>query len=93
MVEYSTEVELLKPTDQQRGNHVLLFEVNNRGVNAGSADDLRCRHHRNLVADRDALTSPGDGHLLRDGYTMVWWGWEMDVQPGLEPDDGDLRPR
>ena len=31
MVEYTTQVELLKPVDQTRGNGVLLFEVVNRG--------------------------------------------------------------
>ena len=31
MVEYTTEIELLKPVDQTRGNGVLLFEVVNRG--------------------------------------------------------------
>src|SRR4029077_17065773 len=31
MVEDTTEVELLKPVDQTRGNGVLLFEVVNRG--------------------------------------------------------------
>ena len=31
MVEYSTNIELLKPADMARGNRMLLFEVNNRG--------------------------------------------------------------
>lgn len=81
MVEYTTEIELLKPADMARGNRVLFFAVNNRGnklalynFNAGVAGSL---------ADRNALTSPGDGHLFREGYTLVWWGWEMDVRPGL----------
>jgi hypothetical protein len=80
MVAYSTEVELLKPMDIERGNRVLFFEVNNRGnklaVNAFDAGVA------GGVADRNALTSPGDGYLFREGYTMVWWGWEMDVLPG-----------
>ena len=81
MVEYVTEVELLKPVDMARGNRVLFFEVNNRGnklalnaFNQGVAGG---------VADRNGLTSPGDGHLMREGYTLVWWGWEMDARPGL----------
>ena len=41
MVEYETQVEVLKPADMARGNRVLLFEVNNRGnklaVNAFNA--------------------------------------------------------
>ena len=81
MVEYVTNIELLKPADMARGNRILFFEVNNRGnklapgsFNAGVAGG---------VADRNALSSAGDGWLMRAGYTMVWFGWEMDVRPGL----------
>jgi hypothetical protein len=81
MVEYVTNIELLKPVDMARGNRILFFEVNNRGnklapgsFNEGVAGG---------VADRNALSSPGDGWLMRQGYTMVWFGWEMDVRPGM----------
>src|SRR5580693_688473 len=81
MVEYVTNIELLKPVDVARGNRILFFEVNNRGnklapssFNEGVAGG---------VADRNALSSPGDGWLMRQGYTMVWFGWEMDVRPGM----------
>jgi hypothetical protein len=81
MVEYVINIELLKPADTACGNRILFFEVNNRGnklapgsFNAGVAGG---------VADRNALSSAGDGWLMRAGYTMVWFGWEMDVRPGL----------
>jgi hypothetical protein len=81
MVEYVTNVELLKPADMAKGNRILFFEVNNRGnklapasFNAGVAGG---------VADRNALSSAGDGWLMGLGYTMVWFGWEMDVRPGM----------
>jgi hypothetical protein len=81
MVEYTTEVELLKPSDKARGNRILFFEVNNRGnklaVNAFDANVA------GGIAERNALASPGDGHLMRAGFTMVWWGWEMDVRAGM----------
>jgi Alpha/beta hydrolase domain len=35
------------------------------------------------VADRNGLASPGDGWLMRSGYTLVWFGWEMDVLEGM----------
>ena len=64
-----------------RANRILLFEVDNRGnklapvfFNEGVAGG---------VAERNGLTSPGDGWLMRQGYTMVWFGWEMDVRPGM----------
>ncbi len=81
MVEYATNIELLKPADMAKGNRILFFEVNNRGnklalgtFNAGIPGG---------VAERNALSSPGDGWLMGLGYTMVWFGWEMDVRPGM----------
>ncbi len=80
LVHYETEVEFLRPADPARTNHVLLFEVNNRGnkvaiaaFNAGVPPS---------VPDRNALTTPGDGWLMEQGYTLVWCGWEMDALPG-----------
>jgi hypothetical protein len=81
MVEYVTNIELLKPTNMARANRILFFEVNNRGnklapgaFNAGIMGG---------VADWNALLSPGDGWLMRLGYTIVWFGWEMDVRAGM----------
>jgi len=80
MVEYSTEVEFLQPTDPHRGNGVKLFEVNNRGNKlAIAAFDVGVPLS---VARRNALDSAGDGWLMRQGVTLVWWGWEMDAEPG-----------
>ena len=81
MVEYVTNIELLKPVDMARGNRILFFEVNNRGnkLAPGSFNNAVAGG----VADRNALSSPGDGWLMRAGYTMVWFGWEMDVRPGM----------
>src|SRR3984957_4296216 len=70
MVEYSTEIELLKPEDIARGNRILLFEVNNRG-NKLAPDNFN-EGVGGTLAERNGLTSPGDGWLLRQGYTMVW---------------------
>jgi hypothetical protein len=81
MVEYVTNIELLKPVDMARGNRILFFEINNRGnkLAPGSFNNAVAGG----VADRNALSSPGDGWLMRQGYTMVWFGWEMDVRPGM----------
>src|ERR1700722_14966694 len=81
MVEYVTNIELLRPADIARGNRILFFEVNNRGnkLAPGSFNVAAA----GAVPDRNALSSAGDGWLMRAGYTMVWFGWEMDVRPGL----------
>ncbi len=80
MVPYATQVELLRPTDQAAGNGVLLMEVNNRGnkLALGNFDDGVAPG----IPSRNALASAGDGWLMRQGYTLAWWGWEMEVQPG-----------
>src|SRR5579872_5155860 len=81
MIEYTTPIEILKPADMARGNRILFFEVHNRGNKlALNAFDEGVTGG---AADRNGLTSPGDGWLLRSGYTMVWFGWEMDVLPGM----------
>jgi Alpha/beta hydrolase domain len=81
MVEYMTNIELLKPVEMARGNRILFFEVNNRGnkLALGSFNEGVAQG----VANRNALSSPGDGWLMRAGYTLVWFGWEMDVRPGM----------
>lgn len=80
MVEYETEVELLKPADMARGNRVLFFEVLNRG-NKLALNNFGEGQPR-TIAERNGLASPGDGWLMREGFTMVWFGWEQDVLPG-----------
>jgi hypothetical protein len=81
MVEYVTNIELLKPAEMARGNRVLFFEVNNRGNKlAPAAFDAGVAGG---VAERNALSSAGDGWLMGLGNTMVWFGWEMDVRPGM----------
>ena len=55
-----------------KGNGVLLFHISNRGVM-----DLLGAFNRGTASDGGI----GDGLLMRDGYTMVFVGWEFDVQP------------
>ena len=80
-VEYTTPVELLKPADMARGNRMLVMEVANRGnkLILGTFDEGT----PGPVANWNALTAPGDGWLMQQGYTLAWWGWEMDATPGM----------
>jgi hypothetical protein len=80
MVEYSTDIDILRPADPAKGNKVLLFNVLNRG-NKG-AEDLFNADVTGSQADRNRLASPGDGWLQRQGYTLIWFGWQADVLPG-----------
>lgn len=81
-VEYAADVEILRPAESSRGNGVLLFEVPNRGNKLA----LGFFHTGVPVAaaERNALREPGDGFLMREGYTLVWTGWQSDLLPGAD---------
>ncbi|QCI63632.1 alpha/beta hydrolase domain-containing protein [Phreatobacter stygius] len=80
MVEYVTDIDILRPADPDRGNNILLFEVHNRGRK------LMLRNFNDGLAGNQAdynnLTDAGDGFLMAAGYTLVWYGWQADVAPG-----------
>lgn len=81
MVEYSTDLYILKPVDVRRGNHQLLFEINNRGNKSLG------NRYNDTTADANANdpTTPddfGDAFILRQGFAVAWAGWESDVLPG-----------
>jgi Alpha/beta hydrolase domain len=80
MVEYETDLFILRPADPARGNGRMLYEVNNRGRKflfhwlmdgpaqaAGATNDPRTAEHA------------GNALFLRMGYTMVWSGWDPDA--------------
>jgi hypothetical protein len=76
-VAFATDFFLLKPVDLGRGNHRLLYEVNNRGnkLMLGAFND---RGGNNPSSTADA----GNGFLMRQGYSILWCGWNGDVAPG-----------
>ena len=80
MVEYVTDLDIIRPADPARGNNVLLFNILNRG-NKGAVNLFNADVPGNTAAV-NAMTDPGDGWLQRQGYTLVWFGWQADVLPG-----------
>lgn len=78
-VTFSADLYVLRPVQSARGNGVLLFEVPNRGRKG-----LLTRFN-SAPANSDPTTVAdfGDGYLLREGYTLVWVGWEFDLAPPL----------
>jgi hypothetical protein len=77
-IHFSGDFILLKPVDPAKGNHRLLYEVNNRG-------GLAMLPRFNLaVGTNDPTTAEhaGNGFLLRQGYTLLWSAWNWDVLPG-----------
>ncbi|MBI4190113.1 MAG: hypothetical protein HY525_06200 [Betaproteobacteria bacterium] len=73
-VHYSADCRLLRPVEPQRGNHRLLFDILNRG----RALALRNLNSAPDVAPNDPL-DPGNGFLMRQGYTVAWCGCQHDV--------------
>ncbi|MEO6186641.1 MAG: alpha/beta hydrolase domain-containing protein [Steroidobacteraceae bacterium] len=72
MVEFDADVVILRPVDLARGNHHLFFEP----VNRGGWLSLQLF---NDAAGRDPLDSAqaaGNGFLMRQGYTLVYGGWQ-----------------
>lgn len=81
-------VRILRPVRQERGNRRLLFDVVNRG-NPTALTSF------NQAPDR---LGPGDGFLMRHGYTVASCGWQGDllgkrerVDHGFPPAPGLLR--
>ena len=79
-VEFTSDFRIIKPVDNDHGNGRLLLDVLNRGKelalkNLNSSPD----------APPDADPHPGNGFLMRHGYSLVWCGWQHDVPdaPGL----------
>src|SRR5262245_17259493 len=72
---FSADFYRLKPVDPRRGNVRLFYEVGNRGGKSM------------LVTFQKATGSPdpsteaefGDGALMRQGFTLLWMGWQWDV--------------
>ncbi|MBI3329881.1 MAG: hypothetical protein HYZ81_24630 [Nitrospinae bacterium] len=80
LVHCSADWRLLRPVEPRRGNHRLLFDILNRGRGPG----LRNLNSAPDVAPTEPL-DPGNGFLMRNGYSVAWCGWQHDVPdlPGL----------
>ncbi len=74
-VECRSDFFLLKPVDPSRGNGVLLYDVNNRG-NKLALEAFNGARSNDPATRADA----GDGFLMRHGYSLLWSGWNGEVQ-------------
>lgn len=75
LVEFSADVYMLRPVDLARGNGAVLFEV----VNRGKKGMLGMFNHARASTDPISAEHLGDALLLREGYTLLWVGWQHDV--------------
>src|SRR5262252_9947105 len=79
-VEYAADVYIMRPTEMAQGNRKLLYEVNNRGRKR-----LLPIFHEAPETSPTSANDPatvddaGNGFLFRQGYTLVWSGWDPDA--------------
>jgi Alpha/beta hydrolase domain len=74
MVEYDTGIILLRPIDSARGNHHLFYELTNRGVILS----LRAFNESPIAATTNPVAADaGNGFLMRQGYTILFTGWDL----------------
>ena len=81
-VAFSADFYMIKPVDFARGNGRIYYEVPNRG---GKGILRRLQYAGRSSLDPRDEADFGDGWLMRQGFTLVWMGWQWDVpeQPGL----------
>ena len=77
LVEFTADLEIMKPVDLSKGNQRILYDVNNRGnKTALSSFNDAARN-----PDPLSLADAGNGYLMRKGYTVVISGWQGDLLP------------
>ncbi|MCL5026394.1 MAG: alpha/beta hydrolase domain-containing protein [Chloroflexi bacterium] len=75
-VTFWSDFTLLAPLYRARGSGRLLFEVLNRGRKNVPRHMNRAETEANPTTDR---IDPGDGFLMRHGFSIAWCGWQWDV--------------
>ena len=92
-VEFSADFFLLKPKQIAAGNGTLLYEVSNRGGKGMLGFFNQASGSLNPTTDAEM----GDGFLMRQGFTLLWVGWQFDppareglvrVYPPVATDNG-----
>lgn len=78
LVTFSADFLMLRPADPARGNGTLLYEVNNRG-NIAILSQINEASPSN---DPATVVDAGNGFLFRQGFTLLWSAWAVDVRPG-----------
>src|SRR5262252_638650 len=82
-VRFWADFVLLQPADAERSSRRLLYYVVNRGLRTGVPFNRAAAHPATQPPTDDI--DPGDGFLMRHGWTLAMCGWQWDVErkPGL----------
>jgi hypothetical protein len=73
LVEFSATLDIVKPVDLDKGNRRVFYEFSNRGGRGLASFNY------GTGLDMTAPEYAGDGFLMRQGYTLVWSGWQGDL--------------
>ena len=79
MIEYDTDITIIKPINLANGNHRLWFEVNNRGNLPAYEFTNEAQVDSN---DPSKAAEAGNGFLMRQGYTILETGWDISAPNG-----------
>ncbi|MBT5319029.1 MAG: hypothetical protein HOL45_03910 [Chloroflexi bacterium] len=84
LVEFESDLTIVAPVDPSRGNNRMLLDVVNRGnrvsvpmFNLGERPVYGGVH----PADPNDPVDPGNGFLMRHGYSVISCGWQNDLPP------------
>ena len=77
LVEYSTDIFVLRPAEPARGSGILVYDVTNRGAKRilSLLDDVPA-NDTVAVNDPKNLRDAGLGFSFGRGYSIVWSGWD-----------------
>lgn len=75
MVRFDGDITILRPVDADAGCRTAMVEVPNRGRRTAFGIYNRAP----AVLEHTEEIDPGDGLLLREGWTAAWFGWQWDV--------------
>jgi len=82
-IAYSTDFYILKPVTLKNGNRKMLYGVINRG-NKLDLILLNNAPYGDQANDPTKLEDAGNGFLMRQGYTIVWSGWQPRGKTGAQ---------
>lgn len=78
-VEFWADLDVLTPQSPAHANGAILYDVNNRG------NKVALRMFNDGGGNNPStVTDFGNGFLMRQGYTVVWSGWDGELIPGGE---------
>jgi hypothetical protein len=84
-VEYMTDIYILKPANAARGNKILLCDITNRGNKMTYLPlnfPFRAPPEFLPINDPSTAKDAGTRYLMRQGYTIVWTGWDATAPAG-----------